>query len=55
MEDLEIVELYFKRDENAIKETANKYENYCFSIAYNILHNKEDSSECVNDTYLGAW
>ena len=55
MEDLEIVELYWQRDERAIKETSNKYEKYCYSIAYNILHNSEDSKECINDTYLETW
>ena len=55
MEDLEIVELYWNRDENAIKETRDKYGNYCYSIAYNILHNAQDCEEAVNDTYLGTW
>ena len=53
MEDLNIIELYFARDEQAIKETDAKYGRLCHSIAYNILHNKEDSEECVNDTYIG--
>lgn len=55
MEDYKIVGLYWKRDENAIKETSSKYGAYCFSIADNILHNTEDSEECVNDTWLNAW
>ena len=55
MEDLNIIELYFARDEQAIKETDAKYGKLCHSIAYNILHNKEDSEECVNDTYIGVW
>ncbi len=55
MEDQEIIELYWNRDEQAIKETQSKYENYCFSIANGILHSIEDSAECVNDTYLGTW
>lgn len=55
MEDKEIVELYFQRSENAIEETKNKYDKYCYRIAYNILYNNEDSEECVNDTYMKAW
>ena len=55
MEDSRIVELYWQKNENAIKETNNKYGAYCFAIADNILHNKEDSEECVNDTWLNAW
>ena len=55
MTDDAIVRLYWERDEAAITETSRKYGNYCFSIAYNILYNKEDSDECVNDTYNKAW
>ncbi len=55
MEDNSIVDLYWARDERAIEVTSDKYGRYCYSIAYNILGSKEDSDECVNDTYLGAW
>lgn len=55
MEDLEIIGLYFKRDEKAISETAAKYGTFCHSIALNILSINEDAEECVNDTYLHAW
>ena len=55
MDDLNIIELYFARDEQAIKETDAKYGKLCHSIAYNILNNNEDSEECVNDTYIGVW
>lgn len=55
MEDARIVELYWERDERAIPETADKYGNFCWKIARNILENEEDADECVNDTYLGAW
>ena len=55
MEDSQIIELYFMRKEEAIKETDSKYGSYCFSIAENILHNTEDSEECVSDTWLKAW
>ena len=55
MEDREIVSLYWKRDSNAIKETATKYGAYCRTIAMNILGNNEDMEECINDTYLRAW
>jgi len=55
MDDLRIIELYFERDEQAIKETDTKYGKLCHSIAYNILNNHEDSEECVNDTYVGIW
>lgn len=55
MEDTEIIALYWERDERAISETADKYGRYCHSVAYRILQNNEDSEECVNDTYAGAW
>lgn len=55
MEDGQIIELYWQKSENAINETNSKYGAYCFSIADNILNNKEDSEECVNDTWLNAW
>lgn len=55
MEDWQIVDLYWARSESAISETAGKYGRYCYYIAYSILHNNEDSEECVNDTYLNAW
>lgn len=55
MDDINIVRLYWDRNEQAITATANKYGNYCISIAKNILGNKEDAEECVNDTYLNAW
>ena len=55
MEDSRIIELYWERSEQAIAETAAKYGAYCYAIAYNVLNNREDAGECVNDTYLGAW
>lgn len=55
MDDKQIVDLYWQRNEKAIDETALKYGNYCYSIAYNILDNNSDAEESVNDTYLHAW
>jgi len=55
MNDGEIVDLYWSRNERAVEETAKKYGNYCYSVAYNILSNHEDSEESVNDTYIEAW
>lgn len=55
MEDREIVDLYWERDERAIAETAAKYGRYCMQISLNILENGQDAEECVNDTYLRAW
>lgn len=55
MEDNEIIELYWNRNQTAISETDKKYGRYCTTIAYNILQNEEDSKECINDTYLKTW
>ena len=55
MDDAKIVQMYFDRDQQAIPATADKYGNYCTSIAKNILGNHEDAEECVNDTYLNTW
>lgn len=55
MDDIQIIELFQKRNEDAIKESRTKYGRYCASIAGNILHSAEDTEECVNDTWLRAW
>lgn len=55
MDDIQIIDLYFQRSEEAIQKTDTKYGRYCFRIANNILANREDSQESVNDTYLAAW
>jgi len=55
MDDNSIVTLYWKRDESAITQTAEKYGPYCQSIACRILHNIQDAEEVVNDTYSAAW
>lgn len=55
MEDNAIVELYFARSEQAIRETEQKYGAYLNTIAANILHLPEDAEETVSDTYLAAW
>ena len=55
MDDKSIVDLYFARSEQAIRETADKYGRYCHAVAYNILHSDEEAEESVNDTWLGAW
>ncbi len=55
MQDSEIIELYFLRDENAIVKTAEKYGTYCHTVAMNILKDSFDAEECVDDTYHRAW
>lgn len=55
MTDEKIVELFWERSEDAILELSQKYGKYCWSIAYGILRNSEDTNECVNDAYLNVW
>lgn len=50
-----IIELFFSRDEQAIRETDRKYGRLCYDIANTILKNAEDADECVNDTYVSLW
>lgn len=53
--DQAIIELYESRDESAVTETDAVFGAYCYTVAYNILNNREDAEECVNDTYLAVW
>lgn len=55
MEDNEIINLYWERNELAIEKTSEKYGSYCFAVANNILADFGEAEECVNDTWLGAW
>lgn len=55
MTDLEIVALYWKRSEEAIVCTMQKYGRYLLRLASNILHIHEEAEDCVNETYLSAW
>lgn len=55
MEDSEIILRYWNRDESAIAATEKKYGSLLDRLAYNILNNREDSRESVNDTYLATW
>lgn len=50
-----IVDMYWQRNEEAIQVTDKKYGKFLFTIANNIVHDRLDSEECVNDTYLGVW
>ena len=55
MEDVQIIDLYWLRDERAIGETDAKYGSFCHRIAMNILHSFQDSEECVSDAYGRCW
>ena len=55
MDDEKIIELFFERSEQALRELDQKYGKICYHFAYNIVNSREDAEECVNDAYLGAW
>lgn len=55
MEDNEIIELFWQRSQQAIVETDNKYGGRLNTLAMNILHDRQDAEECVNDTYHATW
>lgn len=55
MEDAKILDLYFARDEDAIRETDTTYGKRLHTLAKNILQNREDAEESVNDTYAEVW
>lgn len=55
MEDEEIYQLYWRRSEQAITATHEKYGGWCQGIAYRILNAREESEECVSDTYFTVW
>ena len=53
--DKQIIQLFFTRNEDAIQQTAYHYGSRLLGLAANIVRNHEDAQECVNDTYLKAW
>lgn len=55
MEDQEIVQLIWDRQEHGLRELSTKYNGYCYSVSYRIVHDAEDARECVNDTWLKIW
>lgn len=55
MDDTAIIKLFQDRSQNAVSAASEKYGGYCFTVADNILNCKEDSEECVNDTFMKVW
>lgn len=55
MEDSKIIDLFYARSEQAIIELSKKYGAVCRKVAGNILNNRLDAEECINDAYLGVW
>lgn len=55
MKDDEIIALYFRRDEDAIRQTELAYGGKLYNLSYRLLWNREDAEESVSDTYMKAW
>ena len=55
MDDKQIINLFFARSEEAIVQLSTKYGRLCSQLAANILKDRSDAEECVNDTWLGVW
>lgn len=55
IDDEKIIEMFFLRSEQGLRELDIKYGKVCQKLSYNIVNNKQDAEECVNDAYLGAW
>lgn len=55
LDDSKIIELFYERSEQAIIDLSKKYGSVCKKVANNILNDRRDTEECVNDAYLGAW
>ena len=55
IDDEKIIETFFERSEQGIRELDIKYGAICHNLSYNIVNNRQDAEECVNDAYLGAW
>lgn len=54
MNDMEITALLFSDDPKGLEKLSKKYGRLIFTIANNVLSNREDAEECVNDTYLAV-
>lgn len=55
IDDEKIIEMFFKRSEQGIRELDTKYGKICHNLSYHIVGCRQDAEECVNDAYLGAW
>jgi len=55
MDDSRIISMLFERNDKALGIINDKYGNLLYRLSDNILHCREDSAECVNDTYLAVW
>ena len=55
IDDEKIIEMFFERSEQGMRELDIKYGKVCHKLSYHIVGSRQDAEECVNDAYLGAW
>ncbi|MCM1165720.1 MAG: sigma-70 family RNA polymerase sigma factor [Lachnospiraceae bacterium] len=55
MDDSEIIRLFNERNERALSEAQTKYSRYCTAIAMNVLGDREEAEDCVNEAFHTAW
>ena len=55
IEDEKIIEMFFERSEQGIRELDIKYGTVCHNLCYHIVGSRQNAEECVNDAYLGVW
>ena len=55
MTDIDIIRLLWIRDELAIEQLEDNYGRYCRQISWDIVQNREDVGECLNDTWWKTW
>lgn len=55
MKDTEIIRLLWERNEEAVSELEQTYGAYCYRVSYQIVQNREDAEECLNDTWFQTW
>ena len=55
MDDGKIIDMFFARNEDAIRHTDAAYGRRLYHLADRIVENGQDAEESVSDTYLAAW
>lgn len=55
MSDMDIIDALTVRSEQGLTALSDKYGSLCKRISINLLGNREDAEECVNDTLLAVW
>lgn len=55
MDDDKIVDLYLRRDEDAIRNTTEKYGSRLRALSQRIVCDRQTAEECESDTYMEAW